>query len=82
MADMSNLSEKTTIYLNPQVKKFLQHKAVAESRSLSEIVNDEFADMLEDLEDIKVIGQRRGETTVPFEQVMRELGLTYEQLRG
>lgn len=79
---MSNLSAKTTVYLDPQVKKFLQHKAIAESRSLSEIINDEFADMLEDLADIKTIVQRRGETSVPFEEVMRDLGLTYEQLRG
>lgn len=82
MAYMSNLSAKTTIYLDPQVKKFLQHKAIAESRSLSEIINDEFADMLEDLEDIKTIEQRRGEATVSFEQVLRESGLTYEQLRS
>jgi len=79
---MSQLSEKTTIYLNPQVKKFLQHKAVAEGRSVSDIVNDSFADMLEDLEDIKEIEMRRGEETVPFETVLRELGLTYEQLRS
>lgn len=78
---MSQLSEKTTIYLDPQVKKFLQHKAVAEGRSVSDIVNDNFADMLEDLEDIREIEKRRGEETVPFEVVLQELGLTYEQLR-
>jgi hypothetical protein len=78
---MSNLSSKTTIYLNPQVKKFIQHKAVAEDRSVSDIVNEHFADMLEDLDDIKVIEKRRGETTVPFEQVLQELGITYDQLR-
>lgn len=79
---MSQLSQKTTIYLNPQVKKFLQHKAVAEGHSVSDIVNDNFADMLEDLVDIKEIEKRRSEETVPFEVVLQELGLTYEQLRG
>jgi hypothetical protein len=79
---MSQLSEKTTIYLDSQVKKFLQHKAIAEGRSVSDIINDNFADMLEDLEDIKEIESRRSEETVPFETVLHELGLTYEQLRS
>lgn len=79
---MSNLSEKTTIYLDPTVKKFLQHKAVAESRSLSDVINEQFADMLEDLSDIKEIEKRRGEQAIPFEQVLQELGLTYDQLRS
>jgi hypothetical protein len=79
---MSQLSEKTTIYLNSTVKKFIQHKAVAEGRSVSDIINDQFADMVEDLEDIKEIERRRGEPTVPFEQVLSDLGITYEQLRN
>jgi len=79
---MSKLSEKTTIYLNPHVKKFVQHKAVAEGRSVSELVNDYFADMLEDLEDVKELQKRRKEPTVPFEEVLKDLGLTYDDLRG
>lgn len=79
---MSQLSAKTTIYLDPSVKKFVQHKAVAEGRSVSEIINDYFADMMEDLEDIREIEKRRNEPTVPFEKVLQELGLTYEDLRG
>lgn len=79
---MSNLSEKTTIYLEPSVKKFLQHKAIAESRSLSDVINEQFADMLEDLSDIKEIEKRRGEQAIPFEKVLKDLGLTYDQLRG
>lgn len=78
---MSNLSAKTTIYLEPSVKKFLQHKAVAESRSLSEVINDEFADMLQDLSDITTIEKRRGEETVPLADVLKRLGLTYDDLR-
>ncbi len=79
---MSNLSEKTTIYLDPSVKKFLQHKAIAESQSLSGVINEQFADMLEDLSDIKEIEKRRGEQAIPFETVLQELGLTYDQLRS
>jgi hypothetical protein len=79
---MSNLSAKTTIYLDPMVKKFLKHKAVAESRSLSDVINDQFADMIEDLSDIKEIEKRRGEQAVSFEEVLADLGLTYDQIRS
>ncbi len=78
----SRLTQKTTIYLNPYVKKFIQHKAVAENRSVSELINDEFADMLEDLADVKEAEKRKGEPTVPFEVVLRDLGLTYDDLRS
>lgn len=79
---MSKLSEKTTIYLNPYVKKFIQHKAVAEDRSVSDVINEYFAEMLEDLDDLKEIEKRRGEPTVPFEEVLKDLGITYDQLRN
>ena len=79
---MSDLSAKTTIYLNPSIKKFIQHKAVAEDRSVSEVINEHFADLAEDLEDLKEIERRKGEPTVPFETVLKDLGLTYDDLRG
>jgi hypothetical protein len=79
---MSELNARTTIYLNPTVKKFIQHKAVEEGRSVSDIINDQFADMVEDLEDIEEIEKRRKEPTLPFEIVMKELGITYDQLRS
>ncbi|HUD06940.1 MAG TPA: hypothetical protein VMR34_03575 [Candidatus Saccharimonadales bacterium] len=79
---MSNLTEKTTIYLNPYVKKFIRHKAVAEDRSVSDVINEYFAEMLEDLDDIKEVERRRDEPTVPFEEVLKDLGITYEQLRN
>jgi hypothetical protein len=78
---MSDLSQKTTIYLNPQVKKFIQHKAIAEDTSVSEIINSYFADILEDLEDLKKLEKRRGEPTVSFEEVLNDLGLTYDDLQ-
>ncbi|MDQ5969950.1 MAG: CopG family transcriptional regulator, partial [Patescibacteria group bacterium] len=40
---MSKLADRTTVYLDPVVKKFLQHKAIAEGGSVSEIINDHFA---------------------------------------
>lgn len=79
---MSNLSEKTTVYLSPYVKKFIQHKAVEEERSVSEVINDHFADILDDLEDSKEVEKRRKEPTVSFESVLEDMGLTYDDLRG
>ena len=79
---MCDLSAKTTIYLNPKVKKFIQHKAIAEDRSVSDIINDLFADMLEDLDDIKTIEARRSEASISFEDALKELGIEYDQLRS
>jgi hypothetical protein len=78
---VSNLSEKTTIYLSPPVKKFIQQKAIAERRSVSDIINDSFEDMLEDLEDIREVEKRRGQSSIPFEDVLKDMGLTFNDLR-
>lgn len=79
---MSNLTEKTTIYLNPAVKSFIKHKAVADKRSVSDLINDVLADMLEDVTDIKEIEKRRGEPTYSFEEILKEHGLTYNDLQN
>jgi hypothetical protein len=70
---MSNLSEKTTLYLNPYVKKFLQLRALQENRSISELVNNEFADLLEDFEDLKEVQRRKNESFIEWEIVKKEL---------
>jgi predicted DNA-binding protein len=72
---MTKLSERTTIYLNPFVKRYLQYLSLQEKRSLSDIINDEFADMLEDMEDIKIIESRKNEPTIAWEQVKKDFGL-------
>lgn len=79
---MSQLTAKTTVYLNPNVKKFIRHKAVADNLSVSELINDYFADMLEDLDDVKEIEKRRQETVVSFDEVLTDLGMTYDDLRS
>lgn len=79
---MTKLTEKTTIYLTPRSKQFILHKAVAEKRSASDIINDNIEDMLEDLEDIKEIQKRRKEPSFSIDVALKELGLTYDDLRG
>ncbi len=76
------LSAKTTVYLEPVVKKFIQHRAIAEDRSVSELINDYLADMIEDLSDIKDIEYRRQEPTDSLEHILKDLNLTYDDLRG
>ena len=34
---------------------------------------EEFLELIEDLEDISILAERREETTIPFEQVIAEL---------
>ena len=60
---MSKLSAKTTAYLDPKVKKFIQYKAISENTSVSDIINDYFEDMLEDLSDIKGSPAATGRTS-------------------
>ena len=79
---MSNLSSKTTIYLNPKVKKFIQHRAVEEDTSVSDVINEQFAELLEDLQDIEVIRQRRNESSISFDDALKELGISYADLRS
>lgn len=71
---MSKLSEKTTIYLNPYVKKFIQHKAINERRSISDIVNEEFAELLEDMEDGYELSKRKSDPAFrPWLEVKKQL---------
>lgn len=79
---MSKLTARTTIYLDPHVKKYLKHLAVAKNRSLSEIINNEAVELLEDFEDIQEIERRKGEPTVPFEVLLKDFGLQPDDLRN
>lgn len=72
------IHQKTTIYLNPYVKRFLQYKAVSEQRSLSEIINDEFAELLEDARDTAILEKRKNteyEDWETFKAQLRKDGL-------
>jgi hypothetical protein len=70
---MSNLSARTTIYLNPYVKKFLQLRAVQESRSVSELVNERFEKILKEFEELKALEKRRGEPVIEWDTIKSEL---------
>jgi len=69
----SKLTQKTTLYLNPYVKKFLQLRSVQENRTMSNIVNDQLAELLEDFEDTIEAEKRRNEPTIEWEIIRKEL---------
>lgn len=75
-------NEKTTIYLDPKVKRSVQYYALRDSRSLSEIINERLFEYLEDMADAAALEESRqdGESFVPFAQVVEELGLSINEI--
>lgn len=83
MSHMSNsTTEKTTLYLQPAVKKYLQHKAIEDDMSMSEIVNVMVEDMLDSIWLAKHGKELHSQPTVSFEEALAEAGLTYDDLRN
>jgi hypothetical protein len=81
---MSKLSnEKTTIYLDPKIKKSVRYYAVRDDKSLSEIINEQLFGYLEDQEDIADAEKARkdGEQAVSFEDVLKELGISLDEIQ-
>ena len=70
---MATLTERTTIYLNPHVKKYLQHEAVEQNKSISELVNEQLAELLEDAEDIATVQERKSEPLVAWNKIKADL---------
>lgn len=83
MFRMSKLSEKTTIYLEPSVKKSVQYYAVRDDKSLSKIINDRLSEYLETQEDIANAEKARcdGDQIVSFEEVLNDLGIDINALQ-
>lgn len=78
---MNTTTDKTTVYLDPVVKKFLQHKAIEEDTSISELINERMEQEMAKAKLQALLDKRCHEPTVSFEGMMKELGLTYEDLR-
>ena len=74
-------NEKTTIYLDPKVKKSVQFYALRDSRSLSEIINEKLFEYLEDMADLAKIESIKDEPTVSLEEVIKDLGLDLNEIR-
>ena len=70
---MATLTERTTVYLNPYVKKYLQHEAVEQNKSISELINEQLAELLEDAEDAATVDARKSEPLTSWDKVKSDL---------
>lgn len=74
MVRMSDTTEKTTIYLDPQVKKGVQYYALRDNTSLSQIINTQLEEYIEDMTDVAEVAKRmKHPEFVPWEEVKRQL---------
>ena len=71
---MTNLSKRSTIYLDPDLHRALRIKSLETSRSMSEIINDAVKEALaEDAEDLAVFEERRHEPLFGYEEMLEKL---------
>ena len=76
-------NEKTTVYLNPRIKRGTQYYALLDDSSLSEIINATLADYLEDQADIRAAREALAddEAAISFSQAAKELGFNAHDIR-
>jgi hypothetical protein len=66
--------KRATVYFDPDLHRALRLRAVANDRSISEIVNDAVRLALaEDAEDLEAFDLRVRERSVAFESVLKDL---------
>ena len=71
---MANTTRRTTIYLDADLHKALQLKAIESSRSVSDLVNDAVRECLaEDAEDIMAFEERVREPLVSYDEMVKRL---------
>ena len=71
---MPQLSQRSTIYFDPDMHKALRLKAAEENRSISEIVNEAIAMLTaEDAEDIAAVDVRAGEPVISYAEFVQSL---------
>jgi len=81
---MKSINEKTTIYLDPKVKKSVQYYALRNASSLSAIINEKLFEYLEDMADISALEVARDskDDFEPFEKFVKELGIDFDEIRS
>ena len=71
---MTELTKRSTVYLEPDLHKALRLKSIETSRSMSDLVNDAIRDELSaDADDLAVFRIRQDEPTIAFEEFVNEL---------
>jgi plasmid stability protein len=71
---MNEMTKRSTVYFEPELHQALRIKAASTHRSLSEIVNDAVRLTLrEDQEDLQAFEDRAGESTMSYEDLLKDL---------
>jgi len=71
---MSSLTNRATVYLEPQLHRALRIKAAETSQSMSALINKSLQQSLaEDAEDLAVFEERSQEPLISFESFLKEL---------
>ncbi len=71
---MSDLTKRTTIYIEPEIHRALRIKAAETDTSMSELVNDAIkAALAEDAEDLAAFEDRAGDRLVSYEEMVKKL---------
>jgi predicted DNA-binding protein len=71
---MTTQTKRTTIYLDPDLHKALRLKAIATSKSVSELISEAIKESLaEDYEDITVFEERVNEPLVSYDAMIKSL---------
>ena len=71
---MTALTKRSTVYLEPTLHRALRLKSIETSRSLSDLLNDAVrSELAEDADDLGIFDARKNETTIKFEDFVKEL---------
>lgn len=71
---MSELSKRSTVYFEPEIHQALRIKAATTQTSVSEVVNEAVRIALrEDQEDLSVFEERVNESTLTYEELLKDL---------
>lgn len=71
---MAQLSQRSTVYFDPQMHKALRLKAAQENRSISDIVNEAVSLLAsEDKDDISDFDSRKNEQSIDYESFLNML---------
>jgi hypothetical protein len=71
---MAAQTKRTTIYLDPTLHRTLRLKAVAVSKSMSELINNAVKESLaEDFEDIDAFEERDQEPLISYDEMLKSL---------
>ena len=71
---MTQLSQRSTVYFDPDMHKALRLKAAEENRSISEIINEAVSLLTaEDAEDYSEVDARMSEPSIGYSDFMKSL---------